>query len=65
MIRPSDAGFLRWVRLDPTLTVFERKAFAAMVNIDISDGRFWGVLEGPFASKPAPTFDRIPPGELG
>ena len=29
-----------WVGADPTLTVAGRKKFVAMVNIDISDGRF-------------------------
>ncbi|KQV11480.1 hypothetical protein ASC74_09045 [Pseudomonas sp. Root329] len=54
---PLRCGVLRWVKADPTLTVFERKAFAAMVNIDISDGGIIAGCSGPFASKPAPTFD--------
>jgi hypothetical protein len=40
---PLRYGVLRWVRADPTLTVFTRKAFVAMVNIDISDGEVFAV----------------------
>ncbi|KPG95555.1 hypothetical protein AEQ67_20215 [Pseudomonas sp. RIT-PI-q] len=55
MMCPSAVGFFCGVEIDPTLTVIERKAFAAMVNIDGSDGGFCGVLEGLIAGKPAPT----------
>jgi hypothetical protein len=48
---PLRCGVLRWVRADPTLTFFERKAFAAMVNIDISDGGIIADCSGLFASK--------------
>lgn len=42
MMRPSGSGFGVGGEIDPTLTGFLRKAFVAMVDIDVSDdGDFW------------------------
>jgi hypothetical protein len=39
MICPSGSGFGVGGEIDPTLTGILRKAFVAMVDIDVSDGR--------------------------
>ena len=52
---PLRFGVSCWLGIDPTLTAFKRKAIAAMVNIDASDGAICAVCSGPIASRLAPT----------